>query len=643
MWGKKARERRAQDQHARVEEQLAVRAALLTAEAYAAIRGEPGRDVIDIRQDLLTFLAESTPLIMSTTNAAPAILDVSLPSIQLATGAQDWTTLSKSGVILAAAFLALRARFEGINATVERELGRLTGAHLDQALYAVTQVPEFSHLGALCDMLLDGGFAGRQFVQTADPAVRQAWDFATGIVANEGATLSDEEYHASLSAGAWLSERQRIGLEHEPTTDLMEAWLAESLRVLEGVPSLGLLANNGDAAAAWHAMLRALGEAYKLDRAWWLAFSSAAGCVTPLAAHQSGRDIVYLVSGSSGGAAVRYAGGENYRQMPESLDLPQAGLRAVLELDAQLDAVGALPPADLIGRSGLLDKVRRRIGEEIVGPLLNRWPDLKIVTVIPLGTIQRLPLATALIEGTRFNALVDITVAPNAASVLVAANGGVCTAEVPVAVMADPADGDSELGWIESEALAVAGVYGRSPDLLVDYGHTPALGAPKARASLARPPTLNTTSEHVLTRLENARVIHLACHGDVPGADGLPALYLHGVLTFDALEHHRFADGATVVLSACSVGSSIESAPFAQLGFPAMLLATGASEVVASSEPLLDCRETVNFMVALHVRLRAGVSASHALQDAMRDAEQSGVGSAVWGALQVHGARVVAG
>lgn len=255
-------------------------------------------------------------------------------------------------------------------------------------------------------------------------------------------------------------------------TELMTAWMAESLRVLEGVPSLGLLATIGDAAADWRAMLNALDEAYKLDRAWWLAFSSAAGCATPLAAHQSGRDIVYLVSGSLGGAAVRYAGGENYRQMPESLNLPRAGLRAVLELDARLDAVDALPPADLIGRSGLIDEVRRRIGEDIVGPLLNRWPDLKIVTVIPLGTIQRLPLATALVESTRFNALVDVTVAPNAAGVLVAANGGVCTAEVPVVVMADPADGEGELGWIESEALAVAGIYGRSPDLLVDYGHS---------------------------------------------------------------------------------------------------------------------------------------------------------------------------
>ncbi|CAH0227487.1 hypothetical protein SRABI128_02353 [Microbacterium sp. Bi128] len=597
---------------------------------------------MDIRRDLLVFLAESTPLITSTTNAAPAILDVSLPSIQLATGAQDWTTLSKSGAFLAAAVLAIRARFEGINATVERELGRLTGAHLDQALYAVTQVQEYSHLGALCDMLLDGGFAGRQFVQTADPAVRQAWDFATGIVANGGATLSDEEYHASLSAGAWLSERQRVGPDPEPLSELMTAWVTDSLRVLEGVPSLGLLVTNGDAAAAWRAMLNALDEAYKLDRAWWLAFSAAAGCTTPLAAHESGRDIVYLVSGASGGAAVRYSGGENYRQMPDSLDLPRAGLRAILELDAQLNAVGDLPPADLIVRSGLIDEVRRRIGDDIVGPLLKRWPDLRAVTVIPLGIIQRLPLATALVEGARFNALVDVTVAPNAAGVLVAANGGVCTAEAPVVVMADPAEGEGALGWVESEALAVAGVYGRSPDLLVDYGRSPASGAPKARASLERRPTLNTTSEHVLTRLENARVIHLACHGNVPDTDGLPALYLHGILTFDALEHHRFADGATVVLSACSVGSSIRSAPFAQLGFPAMLLATGASEVIASSEPLLDCRETVDFMVALHERLRAGVSASHALRDAMRDAEQSGVGSAIWGTLQVHGARVVA-
>src|SRR5690606_10860328 len=103
-------------------------------------------------------------------------------------------------------------------------------------------------------------------------------------------------------------------------------------------------------------------------------------------------------------------------------------------------------------------------------------------------------------------------------------------------------------------------------------------------------------------------------------------------------EHHRFTDGATVVLSACSVGRSINEAPYAQLGFPSMLLSTGASQVVASSRPLLDCSQTVDFMVSLHQYLRLGASAARALALATGDAIDRGVPSAVWGSFEVYGA-----
>ncbi len=639
MWGAKRRgERRHQRALELMEEQLVARSRELFHDANASLSGSPVRNDLELRDEMMTLMARASQLFYTSNWAPLIILNLAIPSIRMGSAVRDWKLVAVSGFLLAGACSVVRHRQDGVDAQLEREFAKYAGATFDEALYATAQLPEGALFGRLCEILLGGGFAGRELLQTAAPDVRQAWDYATGIIANGGATLSDDEYHARIAAGAWLSSRQRVEQDPEALVDVMTRWMEEELATVSMMPVTGL-SFDGDATAAWQAVLKALDHTSSLERHSWLSVSTAAGCTSPLVARESRTDLVYLVAGESGGAAIRYSGGENYRLAPEVVQLPGVGLAWVRELAARLVEVRETRPSDLAGRSALIDEVRCAIGEYIAKPLLQRWPQMGAVVFIPVGEIQQLPLTTALVGGVRLNARLDMTVAPSASSVFVALGSGVSISSDRAVVMADPANGEIHLPWVAVEAVEVAAVYSGEPDLLVDFGPQHARSGPSERALLEDPPAFNTDVEHVLAHLEETRIIHLACHGSVPAGSGLPILFLSGRLAFDALEHHRLADGAVVVLSACSVGASIRDAPFARLGFPSMLLAVGASEVVAPSEPLIDCRETVDFMVQLHRGLRAGLSASSALRAAMDDAEACGVGSAVWGSIQVHGVR----
>lgn len=637
MWGRRSRERRERVNQAAQEASIAARARAIMLEFEAFKRAEPGRSSAEIHSDILDFFKEVTPALSSARNAAAALIDIAPLGIQIASAAKNWHAASQAGMVLVAAVLAVRRNSDGIDDRLEREIGRFVGANLDQSLYAFTNTSKACTFGVLCDMLLEGGFAGRQFLQVANSEVRGVWDWATGLMANGAAGMSDVDLRGKLARGAWLSERQSVDLDPGTAAETMAAWVRETLEALATVPSLSFFADAEDEDAAWAVLCGAVDKADQLALAMQLPFAGAAGCATPLAARESGRDIVYLIAGSPGGAAVRYFGGDEYRKAPEVLQLPGAGLEFVRRVAAALEEVETLSADDLDGRSVRIDNVRESVGRKVIGPILARWPQIGRLTVIPVGEMQRIPVSTALVGGERLNTLVDVTLAPNAATVLLAARARPEATGNVASVMADPADGDLRIPWVVEEAFQVAAVYGQQPDLVVDYGKAVEVPGVRGRSALATIPVLNLSSEHVLTQVEDARVVHLACHGYLPDTEGLPGLLLHGRLTFDALEHHRFADGATVVLSACSVGRSISEAPFALLGFPAMLLSTGASEVVASTQPLLDCPQTVDLMVALHRYLRDGATAAQALALAIGDAECEAVTSAVWGTFEVYG------
>ncbi|WP_420121141.1 CHAT domain-containing protein [Nakamurella sp.] len=590
-----------------------------------------------VQSDILEFFKYSLPSLPSSGLAALATIDIAKLGIQIATLTKNWPGVCQSGVALAASVVAVRQQWEGVNDKLERELGRCVGPHLDQFIFALTQVTEACHVGIQCDMLLDGGFVGRQILQTANPEAQEVWDWATGLVANGSADLSDDELRAKIAEGAWLSVRQRIDLDPSAAVETIMTWGRQVLEVMSSAPPLPLV--SGGQNSAWTAMLNTVEMAQGLEPQLRVPFATVTGSLTPLAACESGRDIIYLIAGFAAGAAVRYFGGQEYRKPPESLQIPGASVEFARQVDGILASVGKLPPEDLVGRSALIDHARSIVGAQVFEPILEEWPDIEKPVFIPVGEMQTIPISAALFRGRSLNAQLDATIAPNAAAVLVAAGGRSKETGRVATVMADPANGEIAIPWVVAEATQVAAVYAQRPDLIVQYEGSSGFPQTGDRSTLTAKPLVNATSDHVLAQIEDAQIVHLACHGYLPKGEGLPGLLLHGNLTFDALEHHRFADGATVVLSACSVGRSISEAPFAQLGFPAMLLSAGACEVVASAQPLLDCRQTVDLMVSLHEYLRDGASASRALAQAIKDSESHGVPSAVWGSLEVYGAR----
>lgn len=628
-----------QEDAAALEARIAARSRALRQEAEAFKRGGAERSAEDIQSDIFDFFEEVVPLLPSTGIAALALIDVAPLCIQMASAGKNWLAIAQAGAALTAAVMTIRQKVEGIDDQMERELGSFLGAHMDQSLYAFTQLSRVCEIGILCDMLLEGGFLGRQAIQVAGPEAKQVWDWATGILANGGASLSDDELRTKLADGAWLSKRQSVDLDPEAAMATMLAWVNDVFDVLATVPSLADVAQGRDQDAVWAAVLKSVDKARQLPAEMRLMFAASAGCVTPLAAYESGRDIVYLVGGITGGATIRYFGGGDYRKMPEALQLPDASLQLVKEVADLLGDVEKCAADDLTERSTRIDYVRDLVGRSVFEPILERWPDAEKLTFVAVGWMNRIPISATRINGRNLNTLVDVTLAPNAGTILVAGNARPETKRCTARVMADPAEGEINLPWVVEEAIQVAAVYGKSPDLIVNYPVTSdANSSTSIRSALTATPAINITSEHVLSQIEDARVVHLACHGYVPLENGLPGLLLYGCLTFDALEHHRFAEGATIVLSACSVGRSIREAPLAQLGFPAMFLSAGASEVVASTQPLLDCQQTVDFMVSLHRHLRDGANAAEALASATQDAERQGVPSAVWGSFEVYGA-----
>jgi hypothetical protein len=652
MWGRKWRERRDAARTAATAERLVARARELAQEIDSLKRRKGAR--ADIQDDLFAYFREAVPLIEKAPILALTLIDLAPLSIQAAVAKKDWDTTARAGIVLSTALLVLRKNnTDGLNVPLQRELGRFLGAHVDVFLFALAQLPETCHVGMWGEVVLEGGLFGRQLMQTADPEVRSAWDRATGVFLNGGAGLTDDEIRDMFERGAWTSERQRGDLDPEGMISSMLTWMSDLTDQMKAAaPSVAALFQDGNADAAWAAMLNAVDAALKVEPAFRLPFANVAMCVTPLAASASGRDIVYLIAGVGEAAAVRYHGEGDWRRAPEALRLPGMGIEEIRGIAQDLDKLSQLPAGDLEGRTALMNLALEAVGHAVAEPVLSRWPTMTKVTFIPVGEMQELPLSTALVGGRRLNDLIDVTIAPNAAAIVVVASGQPMPQPHEAVVMADPANRDVHLPWVVVEAEQVAAVYGKRPDLLVEYSDVddlvPVDIVPVDERSLLADlltdlPVLNATSEHVLTQIEEASVVHLACHGLLPENDELPALLLHGALTFDALEHHRFADGATVVLSACSVGRSIREVSLAALGFPAMLLSTGAGAVIASSRPLLDCKETVELMVLLHQHLRAGETAGRALALAMQDAEQRGIPSAVWGSLEVHGAQAARG
>ncbi|MEU8773562.1 CHAT domain-containing protein [Streptomyces sp. NPDC048606] len=396
----------------------------------------------------------------------------------------------------------------------------------------------------------------------------------------------------------------------------------------------------------------------RLERGYLIAGSSSACAV--LAAVKTGRSVVYLAPGAVAGAAIRLNAPGTGRALCESTELP--GFRT----DAVRNQLETLWTKLGVPARGIRDRAVRAahamVGDTVWKPLLAAWPDLmgSEVALVPLGESARLPLWTAPVDDSGVPAcgLMDLTVAPSGNALMLASAWPRPVREA--LVVADPwYDGPTGFGampFTVPEARRVAAAYGVEP-LIVSReagatveerpagqpgGVSPAAasaeGPAEGLAGGAEPAGAAEPVEPA-TLMASASVIHLIGHGVLEPIRPLDSAVLLGrPIPLSDLLRHDLRRGSTVVLSACHLGGIGTHLPGEQLGFPAALLAMGASTVVAGLWAVPDSEEAVALMGDFHEELVRGTTPAQAFGRAVARAAADGARPTLWGAFTHFGA-----
>ena len=303
------------------------------------------------------------------------------------------------------------------------------------------------------------------------------------------------------------------------------------------------------------------------------------------------------------------------------------------------DAVAAARRAREVTGTALTKHVEQLLawlGESVWRPVLDHWPDLRRrrLAVVPLGEMAQLPLYTALVDDEPVCAMLDVTVAPSARSLVLAGEHPIATGSAFVA--ADPATGEDELPYVVDEAHAVAAVHGVPAVIVRDASGPPA--DDRMRATPDTMPQLATVPGDMLRQIRASATVHLACHGLIrPSAPLDSALLLGGSLTVATMLTEDLLPGMTMVLSACDLAGIGKQTPGEQLGFPAVLLAAGARSVVAALWPVPDTSRTVRLMTHLHEE-RTAAPTARALGSAIARSRDSGAPASLWASFTYFGA-----
>ncbi len=308
----------------------------------------------------------------------------------------------------------------------------------------------------------------------------------------------------------------------------------------------------------------------------------------------AGHAIIELVAcrGELGAVLIEPSGIRRFATLG-ALEPIAASASAVARGLRQLAPVVAHPAGRMVHRGvvGHLDHLRQRLIQPLLDLVANDCP----LVIVPEAGLHAVPwgLLTGRI----------VSVSPSARLWGDAATKGPVNG--PVVVIAGPG-----LAGAESESLAVAELHGDE--------------APLAGAS--------ATVAAVLGALDGAALAHVACHAHFEPRTPLLS-YLRvadGPLTGFDLERVPAAPSA-VILSACSTAEVAASAGGESLGLATLLVAGGASAVVASLLPLPD-RAAVPVLRAFHHDLRAGRTIGQALAARVSDADLDDPGDLVMAA-----------
>ncbi|WP_371572343.1 CHAT domain-containing protein [Streptomyces sp. NBC_01314] len=380
-------------------------------------------------------------------------------------------------------------------------------------------------------------------------------------------------------------------------------------------------------------------------------YSGARTVSAVLAAGRTARSVLYIAPGVEGGTAIRLDAPETGHELCRSIALPALGLEEVQSHLEKLRAPLAAEPPLVKRRDRAVREAHATVADAVWKPVLDAWPDLLggRVALVPLGQSALLPLYSAPVNGIPVCGLLDLTVVPSGNALMFAA-GWPRPARIDPLIVADPwyhdGAGGKPIPFTVPEARRIAAVHGVRPLILRDQntgaadpeGHDrlrgltgPSDGAAGRSASPA-PPGL-------AQQMTSSNLIHLAGHGSLDGQSPLESTILLGQpLTLSSLLGHDLQRGTTVVLSACHLAGIGTQLPGEQLGFPAALLAMGASSVIAALWAVPDSEQTVQMMATLHEELRAGRPPSAALGKVVARAAADGFRPTAWGPFTHFGA-----
>ncbi|MFJ2735050.1 MULTISPECIES: CHAT domain-containing protein [unclassified Streptomyces] len=371
-----------------------------------------------------------------------------------------------------------------------------------------------------------------------------------------------------------------------------------------------------------------------------------------LAASKTSRTVVYVAPGTTSGAAIRMDAPESGRDLCTSVSLPGLRVEAVRNHLQKMHAVLSSDEPRKRVRDRAVRDAHAAVGDAIWKPLLAAWPDLlgARIALVPLGESARLPLYTAPVDetGTPVCGLMDLTVAPSG-NALMFAGAWPRPSRIDPLVVADPwfddGAGAGPIPFTVPEAREVAAVHGVKPVIFREEAKAVATGddgerlrgltGPRGSAAL---PEAGASSRGLSELMASANLIHLAGHGFLDPHHPLDSSVLLGrPLPLSALLDHDLRRGTTVVLSACHLAGIGTRLPGEQLGFPAAMLAMGASSVVAALWSVPDAEEVVRLMATFHKLVR-GTSPSAALGQAVSRAAAEGTRPTMWGPFTHFGA-----
>ncbi|WP_026248335.1 CHAT domain-containing protein [Streptomyces sp. LaPpAH-108] len=375
------------------------------------------------------------------------------------------------------------------------------------------------------------------------------------------------------------------------------------------------------------------------------------------AALASGRTLIYIAPAPRSATALRLNYPPGDREICESIELPALDLTTVRTLVDRVRTAYAAAQRGELGRKALSRLIRSTLDEVTAAfwtPLLTAWPELRStpLALIPLGEAALLPFYTALVDDTPACATLNLTLAPSARALLLS-SGWQPPPNGKTLVAADPwydGDGFQPIPRTIPEAQAIAALHGVEPKLFrVDEatndvggnGSSPEYPDPLRTTDgspLTTPPTTLTELPDLTAHFTEATLLHLACHGELRSDAPLSSsLLLGGRLPLTTLLQGNLTPGATIVLSACELGSITGDLPDEQLGFPAALLAIGARTVIGALWPVPDTPATVTLMTDLHRTLPHSPPTT-ALGQAIGKAHADGVPPSVWGSFTCFGA-----